>query len=567
MNLVSKATDKNFWKMAREAKCFSALRKRLLDEWERCGSAEIDELKYSDFKLFFTSGDRVKYQTLYSRRRTVLTVSALLSLLYPEKEEYIERLNDIIFAICNEFTWSLPAHIRGLNVNNSCRIDLFSAETGLYLAEIYKIFGDRIEPFVRDRIPLEIERRIFNPFETRSHEFNWELGSANWTSVCMGSVACTYILMCPDRAEWQIPRFNASMDTFLDGFSLDGVCFEGAVYWNYGMSFFTVYADMLREFTGGKIDYFKDTRVKRIYKFFENYFLFENMTISFSDSPSTCYFSRGRMHRAKLEYGDEISLPDEKYSSLILTRFSELLREFLWYEESFESDAKQDKTEIFASDAQWFIKRTKKYAVAAKGGHNSEPHNHNDIGSFIVIKDGECLLTDVGTGKYTRQYFSDKRYTLFEPSSRSHSVPIIDDEYQKFGKEFRARDVEFVRGVFSLDIAGAYGFCEGESIKRSFSFGDDKIIITDEFSVKKGRKIKERLVTKIEPKLDAVGTVMLGKHKILYDAEVFGVSVSKEISTVGGALISGAEIVENCYYLIDFTPTLPDVSKFEVKII
>ena len=59
----------------------------------------IPDLKYSDYKLFFTTGDRSKYEKPYFCRRRTLTVSALLALSYPENEDYIKRLNDIIYAI------------------------------------------------------------------------------------------------------------------------------------------------------------------------------------------------------------------------------------------------------------------------------------------------------------------------------------------------------------------------------------------------------------------------------------------------------------------------------------
>ena len=34
--------------------------------------------------------------------------------------------------------------------------------------------------------------------------------------------------------------------------------------------------------------------------------------------------------------------------------------------------------------------------LAAKGGHNAESHNHNDVGHFIVYADGRPVLIDIG---------------------------------------------------------------------------------------------------------------------------------------------------------------------------
>ena len=48
--------------------------------------------------------------------------------------------------------------------------------------------------------------------------------------------------------------------------------------------------------------------------------------------------------------------------------------------------------------------------LAAKGGHNGESHNHNDVGSFIVAVDGVPAVADAGRPTYTAQTFGPDRY-------------------------------------------------------------------------------------------------------------------------------------------------------------
>lgn len=50
--------------------------------------------------------------------------------------------------------------------------------------------------------------------------------------------------------------------------------------------------------------------------------------------------------------------------------------------------------------------------MAAKGGNNGEPHNHNDVGSFFYLVGDEMLLTDLGAGEYTKEYFHEGRYRI-----------------------------------------------------------------------------------------------------------------------------------------------------------
>jgi hypothetical protein len=76
--------------------------------------------------------------------------------------------------------------------------------------------------------------------------------------------------------------------------------------------------------------------------------------------------------------------------------------------------------------------------LAAKGGHNQEMHNQNDVGNFVVHFGGETLIPDVGRGRYTRAYFGPQRYSFFVNSSRGHSVPRPNGQEQLPGQEHAA---------------------------------------------------------------------------------------------------------------------------------
>ena len=71
-------------------------------------------------------------------------------------------LEDTMWAICDEYTWALPAHMngnQGIYVNyqsDRYTIDLFAAETGQALAEIIRLLGDKLNPLVVKRAKEEI---------------------------------------------------------------------------------------------------------------------------------------------------------------------------------------------------------------------------------------------------------------------------------------------------------------------------------------------------------------------------------------------------------------------------
>ena len=178
MNLLKKATDKSFWQGVREKDCFATYREEVLAMWENtCMDKPIPTLLYSDFKQFTVTGSRDEYEAPYFARRHALDASALLSLIYPENEAYINRLMDEIFAICDEYTWCVPAHHGPIDIENPYRIDLFAAETGFALAEIYTMLSDRLDPLIKTRIRSEIDRRIITPFCGVGTYGFWENGT------------------------------------------------------------------------------------------------------------------------------------------------------------------------------------------------------------------------------------------------------------------------------------------------------------------------------------------------------------------------------------------------------
>ncbi len=77
-------------------------------------------------------------------------------------------------------------------------------------------------------------------------------------------------------------------------------------------------------------------------------------------------------------------------------------------------------------------------AFSAKAGHNNEPHNHNDLGHFILHGGGENLLCDLGAGLYTKAYFSPGRESIINISSSGHSVPVINGTMQQSGAKAKA---------------------------------------------------------------------------------------------------------------------------------
>ena len=264
----------------------------------------------------------------------------------------------------------------------------------------------------------------------------------------------------------------------------------------------------------------------------QNCYLSDGCTVSFADAQTKNKYQLGLFHFLKNEYPDAITVPDRKnsYNTDSRGRWPIFFRSFLWLKEDYlVPDAIEAEYTQYFPDAQWMIHRSPRFGFSAKGGHNNEPHNHNDVGSFIIAKDGRQVVTDMGAGQYTRQYFArDTRYGIVQCSSRGHNVPIIGGEFQKFGTEYRARDAKFDGGVFSEDIAPAYGIEELKSLVRAFSWTDDAVILRDTFEYEGDGELTERFVTLVQPTVIEEGKIDMFGAMLEYDPGKYELSFSKE---------------------------------------
>lgn len=559
MKLLGRGNDPAFWTGLKEKKEFEKYIREINNYWEKKGKdLEFKALPYSKWKLFWESGDRGEYEEMYFERRYFIEHVLPLALIYPDEVVYINRLSDAIFAICDEYTWCLPAHQGQRDKNDNSRVDLFASETGFYLALIYTLVGDRLDPLIKDRILVEIDRRVFKTLLSCENYGWWERGKTNWTAVCTGSVACTMMLVRPDLFDEKMQsRLMTAMQGFLDGFADDGVCTEGCGYWAYGVSFFVQFADMIKIFTDGKVDYFKDKKVRAIATFPQKMFLSGKASVSFADGPRTLEYTVGVMHRLKTEYPDDVFIYSPDYGSYDIGcgRLAIRLYAAIWFNEDYYNNPADSTAcfEEYLADAKWLTKRTVKYGFAAKAGHNAEMHNHNDVGSFIFAKNGRQLIMDVGAGCYTRQYFSDERYDIFEPSSRSHNLPIIDGGYQFNSADAAAKDVVYTKGSFTMDIVDAYKTSNVKSIRRTFTMDDDKVCLVDTFERVGSAKIVERFVSFVEPKVVCDGQITVGECTFTY----FGEATLK-INTE-----YGTEDPNRICYFMDFT-LADDEKEFKV---
>ncbi|HEY0828937.1 MAG TPA: heparinase II/III family protein [Bacilli bacterium] len=495
MGLFPEGKDKNKWKQIQTDGSYTDMLEEIV-EAERLFSKTAAVLPFSVFRLYEATGNRKEFENLYFERRKKLSAYAILSLVYGEAN-HISALEDILWAICDEFTWSLPAHLGGCSLvgdradNPRCRIDLFAAETAFYLAEIVHLLEDKLADMVVHRIRYEVNERIFSQYGL-GYKFDWETSLTNWAAVCGGGVGAAAIYMISDEVQLAqiLERILHTMNSFLSGYADDGACHEGIGYWRYGFGYYVYFSQLLKERTAGQIDLMHDEKVKQVALFQQKCFLGEDRVVNFADALPTYRFHIGLTHRLNQIY-PEIEVPSLKHQAGFhddhCYRWGSIVRNFVWGKPDIPESLSKEAF-YFLADTEVVVSRSHLVSFAAKGGHNDEFHNHNDVGHFVLYMKGETLLADAGGGEYTRDYFGDSRYSFLGNGSQGHSVPVINGRYQSAGRKFAAANIQVStsreQDEFSCELAGAYGLPELDRLHRRFLFrkqGEHKLVIEDRF--------------------------------------------------------------------------------------
>lgn len=454
-------------------------------------------LPASVFLEYVRTGNRSHYEELSFGRREQLA-SLVLAEAFERKGRFLDQIVNGIWAICEESFWGVPAHMGlqeagpGLPDVTEPVVDLFAAETGALMAWTYYLLKpelDQINPLVAKRMVSETDRRILTPFLQRNDwgwmGFHWRVHPEtirpvnNWNPWINSNVLTAALILEPDPARrlQLVHKAMDSIDNFMAPYPADGGCDEGPSYWSRaGGSLFDC-LDLLYSASGGKIDLFDQPLIQKMGSYIYRTYISDPYYINFADASArmrpdpALVFRYGRaigdqtmtQFAAFVAHKEHYGTGDIGGSFGVLNRALPAL--FSLKELLATPPAEPLVGEAWFPDIQVIAARSEQgsragFYLAAKGGHNNESHNHNDVGNYIVYHDGTPVLIDAGAQTYTAKTFSSHRYELWNNQSAYHTLPTINGVMQRNGREFEARDVETTldpRQVeLSLDIARAY---------------------------------------------------------------------------------------------------------------
>ena len=495
------AKDELFWKNIRENEEFEWHRREIKALYKKAFETEVRP--HSAFEIL-DNNDNGHWRRQFDH----LQSSALLTLIYPDNEEYYNNLVNTIWAYLNEYTWAPLGHYTEQYYGKTPKdfdyglIDIFASSIAFALAEIKNLLSYRFPKLLNDRISYELRRRTIEPYLTR--KFFWESHDNNWTAVCTGGVAGVLMYEAPEIFFENQERIHKSMECYLAPYKNDGVCVEGIGAWSFGFGFFSSYAMLERELTEGKVDWFKRPLVKEIAKNIQKVFLQNDVMVTYSDSGSTSKYSIGLPQMLRSIYGTDLGRLPKSHGTVAVdnTHFNFLLRSVIYHNEDNFCDEMCEDVTYSVENSCFFFKRNKEYGFSCKGGNNGESHNHIDVGTFILARHNRQIICDLGASPYYEGYHTNKRYTFFCPSAYAHNIPILNG----VAEDDIARDDVFCvydscsNSVY-MNITNAYGVDFVKKAERRFFFKDKEIKLYYKFELDFNEEIKERLISVIEPKI------------------------------------------------------------------
>lgn len=447
---------------------------------------------------FSRIGNRRNFETNHFARRGGLAALVLAECMEGEGR-FLDDIANGVWAICEESSWCLPAHIRGQQAGNTLPdvtepiVDLFAAETGALLAWTSYLLGERLDqvsPLVQPRLKAEVLLRILDPCLVRD-DF-WWMGFIdvrgrrvnNWNPwVCSNWLAANLLLeQDAGRRVAAVGKILAALDNFIAPYPRDGGCDEGPNYWGRAGASLFDNLELLLSASGGAIDLYDEPLIQEIGRYIYRAHIAGDYSLNFADASALVQPDP----MLTLRYGQRIGdAAMAGYGAWLAQRQDVLRRGIVQGQGDVPTSLGRALPALFVLDALastpaapplpatvWLGEievmaardqqgSSQGWFVAAKGGHNDESHNHNDIGNFVVYLDGAPLLVDAGVETYTAKTFSEQRYEIWTMQSDYHSLlPTVDGVQQLAGAQYAARQLEMysddAQASLTLDIAAAY---------------------------------------------------------------------------------------------------------------
>jgi hypothetical protein len=491
----------------------------------------IKRLDWNSIQEYHRTGKWIDGEIIYDALGRIQDEALALWLDHPSADA--GRLEETLWAFCDFALW-MPQECAKLHA-----ADLFSTQCGAVLSELLLAVGDRLDPQVVRRVGQRIEERSLAAALDWRNLPIWMCRRNNWNHACFSNVIQTALHRMKE------PRDLASllvlcthmMEFGMTGFSEDGGCAEGPMYWGYGFGHFLEAAIVLREVSGGLLNLMDSELAQRIARYPLAVWLEGSDRCLFADSNSG--FMRAceaLMVNAFLplpqlfdfcEKGPDGRPMLQNWHDLLLAVDSPA-----WLESAKREPTPVTDTHLpslgFAKVATTLADGSRAQ-LAATALHNAASHNHNDLGSFVYYRDGRAWITDPGMPIYTAEVYGPNRYDNLLCGSQGHPVPVINGHLQQEGSQYRASlavDHAAADGskALRIDLSHAYPDQTLTRFERKLTLsthGDLEIADDFEFSKSPGA-LQEVFTTYLPCQTEGDGVRIGGKEGMILKSKQLG---------------------------------------------
>lgn len=517
---------------------------------------ELPLIPLSLYRDKFLTGVRSRFERVYSPRRDMAFYLTLAE-IYERQGKYIDKIADAVWAMLEETSWCLPAHQytsrthpeyelpEAQDGESLAALDLQTSQTCATLATVRHLLGselDKISPSICKRIDRLVYLRGVRPFIAGQY---WWAGDnaktvTNWCTNITSNILYAGALTVEDMEirELLLNKAMYNMDNFTASYPEDGCCAEGPTYWgSAGGNFFDT-LEIIEDMTGGKITVYDEPIVKNIGTFVVDLNVDGDWYACFADCGSKVHHSGDVLMRYGKKTGSEALYAFGMNNAIGAAEcyyfYGMCYRILKNYHTPIVTEAVKPKarTAVWLDGHKIAVFRecedtSKGLFLATKGGNNSEPGNHNDVGCLVIFSNGKPVVVDPSIGSYDNDYFGKLRYERWYTNAGYHSCPTfdgIDEESARNGDPHESKNevCDLENKTVSMDISGAYPKAAGVlSLVRTSHLEAGKITVTDEVKLDKERLMEFHLTSHAEPKPLGEGRVELADGRVLsYNPEL-----------------------------------------------
>lgn len=314
----------------------------------------------------------------------------------------------------------------------------------------------------------------------------------NWNVVCNGSAiisALAFSKELPSYSEIIFDNAFESLNKATKEFAPDGAWFEGVMYWQYTIQFYTEILASLNNSLG------TDYGLSDIKGFKKTGYFPYSMTgsaglFSYADSNDEKINPIENFYLSSITKNK--SLANIQYSYMLQNNFNLGPKGVLWFNADSDELANCNVEEYFKGAEVCSLRNDKVY-VGFLGGETGLAHGHLDKGSFIIDMDGERFAMDLGADSY--DIAQSQAFELYRMRAEGHNTLVINpsngsDQIVNSKSNIIRYEKDSDKTISVMDLTNAYKN-DVRSAVRGIKLLKDKSVINiqDEISLLKSGEV------------------------------------------------------------------------------